>query len=261
MRSSALTWSLGAGVLFACAMAGLQGGCVNRQTPARLDTPDAGSTHDAMLPPDASNADGAGTPSDTDAASAGANDDTASDEESAGQMGEGGDAAPEAGEDADTDAAGDADSAIDCGSLSPTDCVLESQRGPACRMCAQSQCADPSMQCEHFAGQAAASGPAMGQSRQDLCLTTLSCILTTKCYLYGTGVDACYCGSEGRFACLDGGPAPNVGRFCLPEEQNGLETSEASVALGSILDTSLGAGTANALQQCLEIKCATSKCL
>src|SRR5260370_21225509 len=127
-------------------------------------------------------------------------------------------------------------------------------------MCAQSQCAAPNLQCEHLAG-GAASGPATGQSRPDLCLAALSCILTSKCYLYGAGVDACYCGSEGRAACLDGGPAPNAARFCVSAEQNGLETTDPGVALGSLTNTDLSAGTANALQLCLEVKCSTSKCL
>jgi hypothetical protein len=247
MRTSALARSLGAGAVLASAVAGLQGGCVTRTTAAKIDAADASSTQDAMLPADLADADSAGNPSNTDTDGVGANDDAMLDEANPTE------AAP--------DASGDADSATDCTFLTPTECLLESKRGSVCRICAESQCAAANLQCEHFAGNAAVSGPAAGQPRQDLCLEALSCILTTKCYLYGAGVDACYCGSEGRASCSDGGPAPNAARFCVSAEQNGLETTDPGVAIGSLTNTDLGAGTANALQLCLEVKCSTSKCL
>jgi hypothetical protein len=268
MKTSALARAVGGGVvLLAFGLAGLQGACVHRTARATVGEADASSIQDAMLAGDLADSDSAGIPSDLDADGAVANDDTTLDEANASDGGlandaalddenqapriDGGDAPPDAGE--------DADSATDCSSLTPTECLLELRRGPECRTCAQSQCAAPSLQCEHLAGQAAMSGPALGQSRQDLCLASLSCILTSKCYLFGAGVDACYCGSEGRSACSDGGLAPNAKQFCLSAEQNGLETTDPGAALGSLTDKSLGAGTANAMELCLERNCI--KCL
>jgi len=263
MRSSTLSRSAGACAVLVSLLAGLQGACVSRTIAAGVEA-DASTNQDAMLPSSQADADGAGTPSSADSDDEVANNDATTDDASptGTDGGPANDDAPagDTAAGADSDGAGEADSATDCSALTPTQCLLESRRGSACRMCAQSQCADPNLQCEHLAGQAAASGPAVGQSRQDLCLAALSCILSSKCYLFGAGVDACYCGSEGRWACLDGGPAPNASqRFCLSAEQNGLETTEASVAFGSLTDTSLAAGAANALQLCLEVKCA--KCL
>jgi hypothetical protein len=79
--------------------------------------------------------------------------------------------------------------------------------------------------------------------------------LTTKCYKFGAGVKTCYCGSEGIAACLDAGPAPNATGFCRSAEENGLETVDPGVALGSLTDANFGAGTANAMQMCLLLKC------
>ncbi len=257
MKTSALARSAGVCVLLAFALAGLQGACVQRTTRAKVEAVDASSIQDAMLAGDLADSDSAAIPSNLDADAAVANDDATLDE--ANPSGEGGGLANDAALDDGTPGqmidGGDAA----CGSLTPTECLLVLRRGPECLICAQSQCAAPDLQCEHFAGLAAPAGPAVGQSRQDLCLGALSCILTTKCYLFGAGVDACYCGSEGRSACSDGGPAPNAQKFCLSAEQNGLETTDPGVALGSLTDKSLGAGTANAMELCLETKCA--KCL
>jgi hypothetical protein len=276
MRSSALARSLGAGALFACSIAGLQEGCVNRQTPAKFEAADASLAQDAMRPPDTSIGDGSGTPSNVDQDGGMANDDAAPGEENPAQpmasddggadaSDDGGadasdDGEADAGGDADRDGGQDADAAAACDSLTPTECLLESKRGPECRMCAQGQCADPNLQCEHLAGHSAVSGPSAGQSRQDLCLATLSCILTTKCYKFGAGVDPCYCGSEGLAACLDAGPARNAAAFCRSAEENGLETLDPGVALGSLTDANFGAGTANAMQLCLELKCSNFGC-
>jgi hypothetical protein len=251
MAISALGRSVGVGVLLAFALAGLQGACVQRTTRATVGTADASSIEDAMLDGDLADSDSAGIPPNLDTDGAVANDDATPDEAN--------DAPPDVGKDADSDAGGNADSAPDCSSLTPTQCLLELRRGPECVVCAQSQCVATDLQCEHFAGLAAAAGPAVGQSRQDLCLAALSCILTSKCYLFGAGVDACYCGSEGRSACSDGGLAPNAKQFCLSAEQNGLETTDPGAALGSLTDKSLGAGTANAMELCLERNCI--KCL
>ncbi|MDP9149179.1 MAG: hypothetical protein M3O36_04455 [Myxococcota bacterium] len=157
------------------------------------------------------------------------------------------DAEPDVG---DADGAPDADGGKDCGSLTATQCLVQMRAGSTCLACALQQCADPSLWCEHLAGETAEAGPAAGQSRQAQCLGALSCIFSTQCNLKGSGVDACYCGLEPRPVCLAAGPAPGATALCRSSEENGLETIDPKVALPHLADTSLGAGTANALILC-----------
>ncbi|HZU82417.1 MAG TPA: hypothetical protein VE987_05860 [Polyangiaceae bacterium] len=143
------------------------------------------------------------------------------------------------------------DAAGGCDSLTPTECLIEVEAGVDCLRCAQLQCADAGLWCEHLAGQTADAGPASGQARQDLCVATLGCIFVSQCYFAANGLEGCYCGSESLVACREAGPAPAADQLCLTPEQNGLETTVPSTALDRFDDTSLGAGTANALFQCL----------
>jgi hypothetical protein len=111
-------------------------------------------------------------------------------------------------------------------------------------------CLDGGVTCEHLANQVADAGPGAGRSREQLCLDTLTCILntTTDCYNPG-GPEECYCGSRATQACQDAGPDPAAP--CRPVEENGLETTNSTLALTRLTDPSFGAGTANALLLCL----------
>jgi hypothetical protein len=169
------------------------------------------------------------------------------------------DSAVESGADAgdsSADAEGDAvvDGAIDAGndvdaSLDTAGVILATQ-GALCQACAIQMCVDAGTSCEHLAGGVADAGPASGQSRQQLCLDALSCILNTAtaCYNQGTP-QACYCGVRSTQDCRDAGPAP--GAACRTQEENGLETAMPTLALSRFYDTAFGAGTANALLVCI----------
>jgi hypothetical protein len=177
-----------------------------------------------------------------------ASDDAASD-------GEGGMDA-EASDDRPDDAPDDGEGGTDSGPLgdgesgctTATECLIETQFGQDCLDCARRQCADAGLWCEHLAAQTAVSGPSVGQSRSSLCLSTLSCIFASECYAFGSTPDACYCGESG---CTDAGPGSDATQACFESEQDGLETTDFPIAVAHFGDTTLGAGTANALLNCL----------
>lgn len=148
------------------------------------------------------------------------------------------------------DAAG-VDSAPDGAAAGATLALLGAERDAACVACAVGGgCGATTVTCEGFGGQVAAAGPSAGQTRQSLCLDTLSCLFTSKCYLDGSNEDACVCGSAQNDTCTMSGPAADA--TCASIELAGLETASPGTALQTESNTNLGAGRANAFIQCLE---------
>jgi hypothetical protein len=98
--------------------------------------------------------------------------------------------------------------------------------------------------CEALAGQVSAAG----QSREGLCFQALKCIFGTNCA--STVPLGCYCGSASTSACENSDAASGA---CLQAEQAGLETTNPfEIVVLDFYNTSLGAGVANSLVQCLE---------
>jgi hypothetical protein len=127
--------------------------------------------------------------------------------------------------------------------------IIQSTRGAACLTCAQQNCVAPGVTCEDFAGQAALPGsPAAGASRQQLCYSTLSCVLSSDCAK--TDLQFCYCGSATGTSCYDSGAANGP---CLSQEQNGLETTDPVTLVNRLTDPTFGGGMANFIVQCLEL--------
>jgi hypothetical protein len=121
--------------------------------------------------------------------------------------------------------------------------------GNACLDCAnQARCLDPNLLCEHLGDQITLAGPDAGQSRQRICYATLSCLFDSQCYFVGSGIDGCFCGNESKATCVDAGPPQSP---CLDLEEIGLETTDPGMADQVLTYTTLGAGTANALVQCI----------
>jgi hypothetical protein len=138
--------------------------------------------------------------------------------------------------------AADADARFDAEAGVTTDAIVGAL-GPDCLSCAATnQCFGGQMVCEAFGSQVADAGPAAGQTRQQLCLDTLSCIVATNCAADVPSVEPCYCA-----ACITStGPGE-----CRATEERGLETTVPSVVLNAFNDLTLGAGMANSIVQCL----------
>ncbi len=152
--------------------------------------------------------------------------------------------------DASTDAVVDAPADAD-GGLSATEALIVGLTDQACLICAQTAgCLGPGKTCEALAGQSAVAGPDAGESREQLCLDALSCGFNTICYEIGSGVVHCICGQALQGACMATGPVPDPGADCIPEEQAGLETTNATTEFVVQNDPALGAGGADTLLEC-----------
>jgi hypothetical protein len=94
------------------------------------------------------------------------------------------------------------------------------------------------------------TGTLDGGSDSTLCLSTISCIISTSC-VDSAGVSTCYCGTthEGS-ACASAGGAVNGA--CLTQEVNGLgyPASDNTDILKNFTSTALPSGMANQLFQC-----------
>ena len=147
--------------------------------------------------------------------------------------------------------------------------VILASRGLSCYSCALTNCntadstagadvvsPDPAgNSCDAFTTNAAA-GPKAGTAKRGLCLDNLKCILDNQCTSLGS-VQSCYCGSASGLACLTAG---NANGACLATEQAGLESTDPNVAATNFADLRLGAGSSNALVQCM-IDNGCSSCL
>ncbi|MDP9036090.1 MAG: hypothetical protein M3O50_14915 [Myxococcota bacterium] len=133
-----------------------------------------------------------------------------------------------------------------------TEGVVRAARGDACLQCARdNHCLDTGKTCEALAGQTADAGVRVGASREELCLDTLACVLTSYCFETGNGVGVCICGRQGTFQCTTSGPLLDSGGDCVFQEQAGLESSDPSIELHAQRDPLLGGGMANSLALCV----------
>jgi hypothetical protein len=78
------------------------------------------------------------------------------------------------------------------------------------------------------------------------CLNTITCILGGAC-ANASGAGGCFCGTATGASCLTNG-APNGP--CLSQEEDGLDTTDATQANKSFGNTALAAGEANAIFAC-----------
>jgi hypothetical protein len=126
-------------------------------------------------------------------------------------------------------------------------------KSTACLSCAQANCATEIGGCLALRGQSAAAGPATGASREMLCTDALACVLPPGTASCNTGfLNACYCGSAANEACLMAGSADGV---CKSPIEAGLETTDPVTIAVSFAKTTLGAGAAMFLAQCLDGTC------
>jgi hypothetical protein len=103
--------------------------------------------------------------------------------------------------------------------------------------------------CDEIPNDPAASGPAVGTPRQDLCYRVLHCVRDTNCGK--TDPIECYCGAGVAVtACL--GTSSGV---CKAEIQAGLESTVNTDVLGIYLDSTLGGGISLARATCDQVNC------
>jgi hypothetical protein len=156
----------------------------------------------------------------------------------------------EAGLDLDAEAGGDAEGGGDADAETPTRERIIEKTSLECYQCAQENgCLDAGATCEDLAASLAAAGPQAGQSREQLCLDTLSCTLGSQCYLQGS--DVCVCGAAPLDVCSSTGPQAGDGANCVSEEQSALETTDPSTELDREYDPIYGAGMANNIVACI----------
>jgi hypothetical protein len=165
--------------------------------------------------------------------------------------GDGGDSGDGDAGDADAgDAdAGDADAGEGGDAAINTVSLLETTQGPDCVACAQATDAGPSclsrFNCEALAD--------AGAGKQQNCYDTLGCELRSNCAANATV--SCYCGSITTLLCETDASAANGA--CDDLERKGLGTLDpVGIVVRSFYDSSLGAGVANNLVECLgEVGC------
>jgi hypothetical protein len=117
----------------------------------------------------------------------------------------------------------------------------------SCLACArEKQCVVKGKGCEDMEGSADA-GPASGKGRSQLCLDTLSCVLSTKCASVGAA-SPCFCGTALPGQCF-GDAGPNGP--CIKQEQAGMETNDTKNIAVGWLKGETGGARANYLVQCL----------
>jgi hypothetical protein len=126
---------------------------------------------------------------------------------------------------------------------------LLAKKSPACLSCAQASCPDEMNGCTNVMGNAAA-GPAMGVSRQTLCLDTVECVETSSPNCGAALLGNCYCGTAAGTACLSSGNAGPNG-VCKATIERGLETTDPPTIATKFTETTLGSGAAMFLFQCL----------
>jgi hypothetical protein len=147
---------------------------------------------------------------------------------------------------------GDAGPQPDAGVLTATANAILAAAGQACSSCAiSSGCLPAGSICDNLAGSMAAGGPDAGESREQLCLDTLKCILSSECYEKGSAEVACICGTALRSECIESGAVLGSGLQCVQQEQAGLETTDPSTEFLDEYDANLGAGVANTIVDCI----------
>ena len=146
---------------------------------------------------------------------------------------------------------------IDGGAFTKTESLLYLAK-PSCYACLKADgCLDDSRgdtnsECEDLAGQVvpAAADAGSGQNREDLCYSTLQCILGSPACLGAFGSAFPGADSMGRanpcFAASDAGASSG----CLAQEQAGLETTDPVAMTTRFNDQTAGAGVANRILNC-----------
>jgi hypothetical protein len=178
----------------------------------------------------------------------------------------------------DASSVGDAGALVDASIAVPLDAILAlpdpaaplAAQSPSCLDCAVANCGNYMEGCATLAG-AATSGPAAGMPRAQLCVDTLSCVLSTNCAACldpSSGciplaqLGTCYCQWDNPIV----ETAPQ--QFCDPPVrfsgpckavlEGSLETTATSAVLGSFSDSTSGGGWALQLLQCLvDNRCAS----
>jgi hypothetical protein len=134
--------------------------------------------------------------------------------------------------------------------------VIAAYRTDACRQCAvDSDCLDPandSPTCESTTGVSASGTPDPGVARSALCFSTLTCLLQTSCF-NNDSVLGCYCGTVASTSCS----TTSANGPCKTQEEDGFESTDLNVILGTPGDTSSGSSVANAIVECLYFSCNT----
>lgn len=124
-----------------------------------------------------------------------------------------------------------------------------------CLSCSeQNGCLDPAMQggvCETVEGKVKKGD----SSEAALCLETLRCVFSSKCIRAGLQYE-CVCGKIDPMDCMSGKTPPVGTCVGLYRDDFG---SEARTMLASFVDTTLGAGRANAIAQCATTFCPTCR--
>jgi hypothetical protein len=170
------------------------------------------------------------------------------------------DAESDANADANTQDAGDGGD----GDAETTYSIIAGLLGSACLACASdpvnSGCVGDGIDCESVTGTATA-GAAIGESRAQLCLDTLTCVLQSGCMIVGADASdpgnglACYCGDVSYTTCMT---SPGQGA-CRSIEEEGLESTDVSTVVQRYPnDTPYGAGMANSIALCMAQVCQSS---
>ncbi|HEY5962171.1 MAG TPA: hypothetical protein VIV60_36695, partial [Polyangiaceae bacterium] len=129
-------------------------------------------------------------------------------------------------------------------SAGPAERVLFT-KSPSCYSCAQSHCAERIARCEQIEG-TAASGPAQGKLRKDLCLSTLDCVFNAGCANRDNSLK-CLCGTTNGLSCI----SPAANGPCKAALEAGLETTEPKDMATDWIKETTGGGSAMALVHCL----------
>ena len=172
-------------------------------------------------------------------------------EEEPGASNEGG---PEGGRDGGTPDAegGILEAGTDAGLTSEG--VIGSLRNDNCRRCAiDNYCLDPVNgvpPCESTTGVSASGTPDPGVPRSNLCFSTLTCLLQTSCFT-NDSVLGCYCGTIAKSSCS----TTNANGPCKTQEEDGFESTDPNVILGTPGNTSTGSDVANQIVECLYFSC------
>ena len=81
-------------------------------------------------------------------------------------------------------------------------------------------------------------------------LSTLTCVLQTNCF-QNDSVSGCYCGTIAQSSCS----TSNANGPCKTQEEDGFESTDPNVILGTPGNTSTGSDVANQIVECLYFDC------
>jgi hypothetical protein len=181
-----------------------------------------------------------------------------------------GDGGPDAGREAGTGEAGSEGGILDAGTEGGTtndgglpdggdagltsEGVIANLRNDTCRQCAiTNDCLDPGNgmpTCETTTGVSAPGTPDPGVTRSTLCFSTLECLLQTNCFK-DDSVLGCYCGTVAGGSCS----TTNANGPCKTQEEDGFESTDLNVILGTPGNTDTGSDVANEIVECLYFDC------